>query len=102
MLLLDHHPSHIARATLRLADELQITLLWLPKQCPSLNPVENLWRELKARIAANRQFSTIEETTRYAEAWIQTLTPSATLRISGLQAETFWLHKLCRNFWHPT
>jgi transposase len=42
----DHHSSHTAAASLRLARELNIKLVWLPKQCPNLNPVEHLWREL--------------------------------------------------------
>jgi Helix-turn-helix domain len=32
-----------------------------PTQCPELNPVDHLWRELKRLIAANRQFRTIDE-----------------------------------------
>jgi transposase len=69
-------------------------LLWLPEQCPRLNPVEHLWRALKADLAAHRQFATIQETLRYAEAWIQHLSALDALRKSGLLSPTFWLHRL--------
>ena len=93
-LVLDHHSSHRAAASLRLARQLGIELVWLPKQCPNLNPVEHLWRELKGRLAANRQFETIEEELREAEAWTQHLTLQETFRKAGLCSPTFWLHKL--------
>jgi transposase len=101
-LVLDHHSSHTAAASLRLAQELGIELVWLPKQCPNLNPVEHLWRELKGRLAANRQFETIEEELREAEAWMQQLTRQQTYRKAGLCSPTFWLHKLYKNIREPT
>jgi len=93
-LLVDHDSSHTALASQRLARKLGITLLWLPKQCPHLNPVEHLWRALKADVAANRQFATIDERLRYAQAWIQHLSPQQALRKSGLLSPTFSLHRL--------
>jgi transposase len=66
--LLDPHSSHTAIASRRLAKELNIVLLWSPKQCPRLNPLEHLWRALKADLAAHRQFATLHKTLRYAEA----------------------------------
>jgi hypothetical protein len=58
------------------------------------NPVEHLWRALKADVAANRQFATMDELLRYAEAWIQRLSPQQALRKSGLLSPNFWLHRL--------
>jgi transposase len=101
-LVLDHHSSHKAAASLRLAQELRIELVWLPKQCPNLNPVEHLWRELKGRLAANRQFDTIDDELRDAEAWLQDLTPPETFRKAGLCSPTFWLHKLYENIRQST
>lgn len=101
-LLLDLHSSHTAKASVRLAQELGITLLWLPKQCPKLNPLEHLWRELKAQIAANRQFADIEEALRYAEAWLQRLSPRKAFRKAGLLSPGFWLHEVRKKFWWPT
>ena len=97
-LLIDCHSSHTAKASLRLARELNFILFWLPKQCPRLNPVEHLWRALKADVAANRQFASIEETLRYAENWIQRLSPQQTFRKAGLLSPKYWLHKVSKNF----
>jgi transposase len=101
-LVLDHHSSHTAAASLRLARELNIELVWLPKQCPNLNPVEHLWRELKGRMAANRQFETIQDELRAAETWVQQLTGPQTFRKAGLCSPTFWLHELYKNIRGPT
>lgn len=97
-LLLDSHSSHRAKASLRLARELDITLWWLPKQCPRLNPVEHLWRALKADVAANRQFASIQETLRHAETWTQRLSPQQAFRKAGLLSPKYWLHDLYKNF----
>lgn len=101
-LLLDHHSSHTAKASLQLARELDITLLWLPTQCPSLNPVEHLWRGLKAEIAANRQFTDVAEELRHAQAWVQHLSPMQALRKAGLLSPRFWLHSFCKKMRYPT
>jgi hypothetical protein len=42
-------------------------LLWLPKQCPELNAMDQLSKDLKRLIAANREFRTIDEEAHYAE-----------------------------------
>ena len=89
-----NHSSHTAAASLRLAQKPGIELVWLPKQCPNLNPVEHLWRELKGRMAANRQFDTTQDELREAQAWVQHLTLQQTFRKAGLCSPTFWLHKL--------
>jgi transposase len=102
LLLLDNHSSHTARASIKLAQDLGITLLWLPIQCPSLNPVDHLWRGLKASISANRQFSTIDEQVRFAEMWIHRLGSKEALLKSGLLSKKFWLHSVCKNFRKPT
>ena len=55
-LLLDRAPCHEAVKSQRLAARLGVVLLWLPKQCSELNAMDQLWKELKRLIAANRQF----------------------------------------------
>jgi len=69
-------------------------LLWLPTQCPELNPVDHLWRELKRLVAANRQFRTIDEEARYAMRWFLGLTERQALRKAGILAPGFWLNAL--------
>ncbi len=93
-LILDRAPCHEAHKSQMLAGRLDIGLMWLPTQCPELNPVDHLWRELKRLIAANRQFRTIDEEARYAENWFLRLTARAALRKAGILARDFWLKAL--------
>jgi hypothetical protein len=92
-LLLDRAPCHEAHKGQALAGRLDIGLLWLPTQCPELNPVD-LWRELKRLIAANRQFRAIDAEASYAERWFLGLTPRQSLRKAGILADDFWLNAL--------
>jgi hypothetical protein len=58
-LLLDEDPCHTAQASGRAAEGM--TLLWLPKRSPKLNPMDTLWGQDKDVISANKQYGTIEE-----------------------------------------
>jgi hypothetical protein len=60
--------GHTARATLALAQELGIAFVWLPKQWPELNAMDQLWRGLKQEVAANRQAASIEDLADRARA----------------------------------
>jgi len=90
-LLLDRAPCHIALKSQRLAAELDITLLWLPKQCPELNFLDHLWRPLKGELAANRQFASIDTLAEFAQCWIHCLSRQQTLRKAGLLSTKCWL-----------
>ncbi len=54
-LLIDRASAPTGHRTQALATALGICMLWLPKQAPELNAMDQLWRELKRLIAANRQ-----------------------------------------------
>jgi transposase len=101
-LLLDEAPCHEAVRSQRLAARLGIVLLRLPKQCPELNAVDQLWKELKRLIAANRQFRTIDGEADYAERWLLGLTAQEALRKAGILSEDFWLKDFLESFWPPT
>jgi hypothetical protein len=60
-LLADRASGHTAQATLALAKELRIEFVWLPKQRPELNAMDQLWKDLKRDVAANRQATSIED-----------------------------------------
>ncbi len=59
-LLTDRASAHTAPQTQALADRLRIRFVWLPRQTPELSPMDQLWRELKRLIAANRQAASID------------------------------------------
>lgn len=98
--LLDEDPSHTARASATLAQELDIQLLWLPKRAPELNPMDSLWRHAKDLICANRQYQTIEEQALRFVRYLESLPNQAALRMAGVQSPDFWLKSaLSKDFW---
>jgi hypothetical protein len=101
-LLLDGASAHTATATQRLAAALGIVLLWLPKQHPELNPMDQLWRELKRLIAANRQADSMDALADQAATWVLALTPAEARRKSGMASDRFWLKQVRHDFWPPT
>lgn len=101
-LLLDRAPCHTAIRSQQLAARLDIELLWLPKQCSELNPMDHLWRELKRHVSANRQYASVDDHAAAAEAWVVELTPREALRKAGVLSEHFWLRDLLQNFWLRT
>lgn len=101
-LLADRATGHTAAKTRRLAEELNIQFLWLPKQWPELNAMDQLWRELKTVIAANRQARTIDALAAAAALWVLTLTPKQARDKAGMNSEKFWLRQVLQDFCRPT
>lgn len=93
-LLADRASGHTARRTLALAARLRIEFVWLPKHAPELNAMDQLWRELKRLIAANRQAPSIAALADEAAAWVRGLTPAEARRKAGMASERFWLRHL--------
>ena len=101
-LLADRASAHTAPQTQALAARLCIRFLWLPKQAPKLSPMDQLWRELKRLIAANRQAASIDALAADAADWVRTLTPQQARRKAGMASKRFWLRTLLQDFWLPT
>ena len=101
-LLADRASGHTAQATLALAKELRIEFVWLPKQRPELNAMDQLWKGLKRDVAANRQAASIDDLADRASQWVLSLTPAQARRKSGMASSKFWLRSLSQDFWLPT
>src|SRR5215218_4215013 len=101
-LLADRASAHTAARTQMLAAALGIRFLWLPKQAPELNAMDQLWRELKRLIAANRQAASADALASNAAGWVLGLTPQQARRKAGMTSPHFWLRNLVQDFWLPT
>jgi transposase len=101
-LLADRASAHTAPQTLAVAAQLRIRFLWLPKQAPELSPMDQLWRELKRLIAANRQAESIDALAGGAAEWLLALTPQQARRKAGMTSTRFWLKRLLQHLWPPT
>ena len=88
-MLLDEDPSHTAKASLREAEGM--TLLWLPKRSPKLNPMDTLWGQGKDVVSANKQYTTIEEQVDRFLDHLRSLTNQEALHTSGVLSKRFWL-----------
>ena len=93
-LLLDRASGHTDRRTQARAAALDIELLWLPKQAPELNGMDQLWRELKRLVAANRQYPSIDALAAAAALWLLVLSRAEARRKAGLLSPRFWLKNL--------
>ena len=88
-LLLDEDPCHTAQASLREVEGM--TLLWLPKRAPKLNPLEGLWGEGKDIVSADKQYATIEEQVGRFLRHLRGLSNQEALHRSGVLSGRFWL-----------
>jgi len=88
-LLLDGDPSHTAKASVRAAEGM--TLLWLPKRSPELNPMDTLWGQGKDVISANKQYATIDDQVERFLAHLNGLSSREALHTSGVLSDDFWL-----------
>ena len=85
-------PPHQPRRVREAAAGAGIEVAFLPFRAPELNPCEDLWRQLKAVVAANRAYASVDELAERALAWLDGLTPDDALRRSGLRSSKFdWL-----------
>jgi hypothetical protein len=79
-----------------------MTLLWLPKRSPELNPMDTPWGQAKDVIAANEQDATLDEQIDRFLAFIDSLSGYEALHTSGVLSNDFWLRAtLSKKFCGP-
>lgn len=92
LLILDNAPPHKPLRVRQAAQEAGITIAFLPFRSPELMPLEDLWRGLKATVAANRCYPSLEELTERAVDWLEAMSDDDRRRRCGLQTSKFsWL-----------
>ena len=94
-LLLDEDPCHTAKASLQAAEEM--TLLWLPKRSPKLNPMDTLWGQAKDVISGDKQYATIDEQVERFLAYLWSLSDEEALHTAGILSGHFWLRRALSN-----
>lgn len=97
-LLLDEDPSHTAAGSVALAGLFDVELLWLPKRCPELNPMDTLWGEGKDVISVNKQYATLEEQVQRFLNYLQAFSGEAVLHTAGVLSKDFWLRRALSNY----
>lgn len=91
MLVWDNAPPHWTHAA-RDAAPANLTIAWLPFRSPELMPCEDIWREMKRVVAANRAYADVDELVQRTVAWLDDRTLEDLLRLSGVQSSKFdWL-----------
>jgi len=90
-LLLDEDPSHTAKGSVQLAEGFGMELLWLPKRCPELNPMDTLWGQAKDVVCADKQYPSLDEQVDRFVRHLESLSPQDALHTAGVLSDDSWL-----------
>lgn len=92
LLIWDNAPPHQPHRVRDAAQGAGMTIAFLPFRSPELMPLEDLWRGLKATVAANRCYPSLEELAARAQDWLDGMSNAERLHRCGLQTSKFdWL-----------
>lgn len=67
------------------AEATRITVAFLPYRSPAVIPLENLWRALKATVAATRCYASLEDLADRALDWLDSMSDAERFRRCGFQ-----------------
>jgi len=85
ILIVDNYSSHTAQVVQEwLTRHPRLQLFYLPKYCSHLNPVKNIWRQLKNKIAANRLYASIKLLLDTVDSFFKDMTPDKALVWAGV------------------
>lgn len=88
LLILDNATYHTAKDVLKwLEQHPRLTVLWLPKYAPKLNPVDKIWWYLKQKVAANHCYPTIESLMKAVKTSLDQMDSEAILQLTSLLPE---------------
>ncbi|MBI4322054.1 MAG: IS630 family transposase [Chloroflexi bacterium] len=80
VLIVDNYSSHTAGVVAEwLQEHPRLQLLYLPKYCSHLNPVENIWLRMKGEIAANRLYASMQLILDSVNEFFKQMTPDRAL-----------------------
>jgi hypothetical protein len=68
-----HDPKHTSKVVAKWLKDNKVKVLEWPSQSPGLNPIENLWAELKKRLRARRPTNLTELHQLCQEEWAKML-----------------------------
>jgi transposase len=92
LLVWDNAPAHHTRLARETAEAVGIAVMPLPFRSPELMPCEDIWREMKRVVAANRVYADVDDLAQRGVGWPDERTPDDLLRIAGLHSSKFiWL-----------
>jgi hypothetical protein len=76
-----------------------LDLLWLPKRCPQLNPLDTLWGQGKDLRNATKQYASIDEQVDRFLGYRQSWSGPEAWHTAGVLSGHFWLrHALSKTF----
>jgi transposase len=92
LLVWDNAPPHKPIRVREAAEAAGIMIAFLPFRAPELMPLEELWRGLKATVAANRCYASLDELVERALVWLDGMSDADRHRRCGLTTSKFsWL-----------
>jgi transposase len=88
----DRGSPHTAEESLEVAAALGIRIRWLPKACPELNAMDNLFRFVKTRAVSNQPTRSIDASALSACQYLYRLGRHERLVKAGVFSGSFWLY----------